>query len=118
MPDAALSPEQWAAVLAREDYLLALRASIGSSPFSPHALAALFLYQQPFGFTAQDVIDELEVSAYCAAMVVRHTEEGDEQRAATFRDLGTRHRDRAARIAALLPPGTSGPAGEPPNARS
>jgi hypothetical protein len=100
----ALSPAEWRAVMSRQGELLNLRESIGRTPFSSHALAALFLFDQPFGFSAQDVIDEREVAAYCAAMATRHTEAGDEKTATTFRDLGARHAIRAEKIAALLPP--------------
>lgn len=100
----ALSPAEWHAVIQREEQLLALRESIVDSPFSAHALAALFLFQQPFGFTAADVSDEREVADYCDAMAARHATEGDERTAASFRDLAARHRQRAAKIAALLPP--------------
>jgi len=100
----ALQPGEWAAIMARADDLVALREQVKGSPFSPHALAALFLFEQPFGFTAQDVIDEREVQAYCAAMAVRHEAQGDPATAATFRSLGERHGIRADKIAALLPP--------------
>jgi hypothetical protein len=111
----ALSPAEWRAVMSRQGELLNLRESIGRTPFSSHALAALFLFDQPFGFSAQDVIDEREVAAYCAAMAARHTEAGDERTATTFRDLGARHAIRAEKIAALLPPLDEGlPAEEVP----
>jgi hypothetical protein len=100
----ALSPAEWHAVMSRQGQLLSLRESIGKTPFSSHALAALFLFEQPFGFTAQDVIDEREVAAYCAAMAARHAEGGDERTSQTFRELGERHAIRADKIAALLPP--------------
>ena len=69
-----------------------------------HALAALALADQPFGFSAQDVEDEREVAEYCGAMARQLGEAGDEATATTFRLLGERHRARAAKIAALLPP--------------
>lgn len=100
----ALSPEEWGAIMARADDLVALRDQVKGTPFSAHALAALFLFEQPFGFTAQDVIDEREVQAYCAAMAQRHQEQGDPATASTFRSLGERHAIRADKIAALLPP--------------
>lgn len=100
----ALAPAEWAAIIARADDLVALREQVKGSPFSPHALAALFLYDQPFGFTAQDVIDEREVQAYCVAMAARHGAQGEAATAETFRSLGERHGIRAAKIAALLPP--------------
>ena len=68
-----------------------------------HALAALALLDQPFGFTAQDVEDEREVADYCDAMARQLAEAGDEPTAATFRHLAERHRGRATKIAALLP---------------
>lgn len=102
----ALSPAEWNAIRQREGQLLALRESIIDSPFSAHALAALFLFQQPFGFTAADVSDEREVGDYCVAMAARHAAEGDQRTASSFRELAARHRVRAAKIAALLPPET------------
>ena len=100
----ALSPAEWAGVLAQQDGLTELRKQFGSLPFSPHAIAALLLYEQPFGFTQQDVQDENEVSEYCAVMARHHRETGDQTTAAKFELLGGRHRERAAKIAALLPP--------------
>jgi len=100
----ALSAAEWAGVLAQHDGLAHLRAQFGSLPFSAHAIAALLLYEQPFGFTQQDVQDENEVSEYCAVMARHHRETGDQTTAAKFELLGGRHRERAAKIAALLPP--------------
>lgn len=107
----ALQPSEWAAIIARAEDLVALREQVKGSPFSPHALAALFLYDQPFGFTPQDVIDEREVQAYCAAMAARHTASGEAATAETFRLLGERHKVRADKIAALLPPFDASTAG-------
>ena len=81
-----------------------LREQFGTLPFSTHAIAALLLYEQPFGFTQQDVTDEDEVSEYCAVMAAQNREAGDTATAAKFELLGKRHRERARRIAALLPP--------------
>ena len=100
----ALSAAEWAGVLAQQDGLAALRRQFASLPFSAHAIAALLLYEQPFGFTRQDVQDEDEVSEYCAVMARHHRETGDQATAAKFELLGGRHRERAAKIAALLPP--------------
>lgn len=98
----ALSAVEWAGVLALPAQLAAIRNDLLDTPFSAHAVAALLLYGEPFGFSAQDVEDETQVAAYCAA---------------TFRLLGERHRVRAAKIAALLPPpgttGTTGTTGTP-----
>lgn len=110
--DPALQPAEWAAIMARAEDLAALREQVKGSPFSPHALAALFLYDQPFGFTAQDVIDEREVQAYCVAMAAKHHAQGEDATAETFRTLGERHGIRAAKIAALLPPFEEGAGGE------
>ena len=108
MPDptitAALSPAQWTAVLARADELTSLRAGFENVPFSSHALAALFLYDQPFGFSAQDVVDEREVADYCDMMSRQHGAAGDVAKSSAFSELAERHRTRAAKIAALLPP--------------
>ena len=103
----ALSPAQWNGVLLQQDGLAQLREQFGTLPFSTHAIAALLLYEQPFGFTHQDVQDEEEVSAYCAAMALQHRDAADAADAATaakFEMLGGRHKERAAKLAALLPP--------------
>jgi hypothetical protein len=100
----ALSAAEWNGVLLRKDGLAHLREEFGTLPFSAHAIAALLLFEQPFGFTRQDVQDEEEVSAYCAAMAAQHREGGDHATAAKFELLGGRHRERAAKLAALLPP--------------
>jgi hypothetical protein len=100
----ALTAAEWAGVLAQHDGLAHLREQFGSLPFSAHAIAALLLYEQPFGFTHQDVQDENEVAEYCAVMARHHRETGDQTTAAKFELLGGRHRERAAKIAALLPP--------------
>jgi ParB-like chromosome segregation protein Spo0J len=44
------------------------------------------------------------VSEYCAVMARHHRETGDQATAAKFELLGGRHRERAAKLAALLPP--------------
>jgi hypothetical protein len=103
----ALSPAEWNGVLTQTDGLTHLREQFGKLPFSVHAIAALLLYEQPFGFTQQDVQDETEVSEYCAVMAVRNRDAGDQETAAKFTLLGERHRERAAKIAALLPPITA-----------
>jgi hypothetical protein len=100
----ALSAAEWAGVLAQQDGLAHLREQFGALPFSVHAIAALLLYEQPFGFTREDVQDENEVSEYCSAIARHHRASGDEATASKFELLGGRHRERAARIAALLPP--------------
>ena len=107
MPDAispALSAPEWSGVLGQQDGLVHLREQFGKLPFSTHAIAALLLYEQPFGFTQQDVTDEEEVSEYCAVMAAQNRAAGDVATAAKFELLGGRHRERAHRIAALLPP--------------
>jgi len=100
----ALSATEWNGVLAQHDGLAHLREQFGKLPFSVHAIAALLLYEQPYGFTQQDVQDEREVSEYCAVMAAHHRETGDTATSAKFAMLGARHRERAERIAALLPP--------------
>jgi hypothetical protein len=100
----ALSAAEWNGVLSQQDGLTHLREQFGRLPFSPHAIAALLLFEQPFGFTAQDVTDEQEVSEYCAVMAAQNREAGNEATAAKFEELGGRHRERATKIAALLPP--------------
>jgi hypothetical protein len=100
----ALSAAEWNGVLLQQDGLAHLREEFGKLPFSAHAIAALLLYEQPFGFTRQDVQDEQEVSDYCAMMATQHRETGDAATAAKFELLGGRHKERAAKLAALLPP--------------
>lgn len=100
----ALSAPEWNGVLHQHDGLAQLREQFAQLPFSPHAIAALLLYEQPFGFTQQDAQDEEEVSAYCAVMAKQHREAGDIRTAAKFEVLGGRHHERAEKIAALLPP--------------
>jgi hypothetical protein len=105
----ALSAAEWNGVLAQHDGLAHLREQFGTLPFSVHAIAALLLYEQPYGFTPQDVQDEAEVSEYCAVMAAHHREGGDQATSAKFAMLGERHAERAAKIAALLPPSTIAP---------
>ena len=100
----ALSNAEWNGVLHQKDGLAHLREEFGKLPFSSHAIAALLLYDQPFGFTRQDVQDETEVSEYCAVMAAQNRDAGDRATAAKFELLGGRHSERAAKIAALLPP--------------
>ncbi len=101
---AALSAAEWTGVLVNRASLDKIRDQFLDTPFSPHALAALLLYDEPFGFSSQDVEDEREVAAYCRAMTAEHRSRGQDALALTFRLLGERHEIRAAKIAALLPP--------------
>src|SRR6476469_4584484 len=103
----ALSAAEWSGVLGQHDGLKHLRQQFGKLPFSVHAIAALLLYEQPFGFTQQDVQDEREVSEYCAVMAAQNRQSGDQVTAAKFEMLGEKHRERAEKIAALLPPVTT-----------
>jgi len=110
MPDStspALTDAEWAGVLNQHDGLAQLREQFGKLPFSTHAIAALLLYEQAFGFTEQDVNDEDEVSEYCAVMAAQNRSAGDIATAAKFELLGGRHHERSRRIAALLPPRTA-----------
>lgn len=106
----ALSPAEWSGVLSQADGLDGMRRQFAGLPLSTHAIAALLLYEQPFGFTQQDVQDEHEVSEYCAVMAAKHRESGDVATAAKFEMLGSRHHERATKIAALLPPPGTAPA--------
>jgi hypothetical protein len=101
----ALTAAEWAGILANRERLDALREEFLDTPFSGHALAALLLYGEPYGFSAQDVEDETEVAVYCDRMAAEHEAAGNGGVAATFRQLAERHRVRATKIAALLPPG-------------
>ena len=105
----ALTRGEWAGVLASQAQLTALREQFLDTPFSGHALAALLLYGEPYGFSAQDVEDETEVATYCDKMSTELDAAGQPGVAATFRLLGERHRVRAAKIAALLPPTATSP---------
>jgi hypothetical protein len=95
----------------QQDGLAHLREQFGTLSFSAHAIAALLLFEQPFGFIQQDVQDEEEVSAYCAVMAAQHRDAGDRATAAKFELLGGRHIERARKIAALLPPPGAAPVG-------
>ena len=100
----ALSGAEWAGVLANRTQLDGIREQLLDTPFSAHAVAALLLYEEPFGFTAQDVEDEQQVAEYCKAMARQLETSGKTETGNTFRQLGERHAARAAKIAALLPP--------------
>jgi hypothetical protein len=106
----ALSRAEWAGVLANRAQLDAIREQFLDTPFDGHAVAALLLFEQSFGFSAQDVEDEVQVAAYCAAMAKEQGTMGNAPAAAIFRELGERHKERAAKIAALLPPVATDPA--------
>jgi hypothetical protein len=86
----ALTPEEWAEWQAHPDSALRLScaASEASLDLDTHGLAALCLYQQPFGFTREDV----EILTRCA--------DSD----GTYEEDVEPLRDLTARIAALLPP--------------
>jgi hypothetical protein len=108
----ALSGAEWAGVLARRAQLDEIREQLLDTPFSAHAVAALLLYEEPFGFSAQDVDDEVQVADYCKAMAHQLETSGQAETANTFRLLGERHTVRAAKIAALLPPKPADPSAE------
>ena len=111
----ALSGAEWATILASRAQLDELREGLLDTPFSSHGIAALMLYEQPFGFTQQDVMDETEVAVFCETMAAEQVRLGNTAVADTFRTLGKRHVERAAKIAALLPP-TESNAPETPEA--
>lgn len=100
----ALTAAEWAGVLKNREQLADIREQLLDTPFSAHAVAALLLYEEPFGFTREDVDDEVQVAGYCASMASQLESSGHAETADTFRLLGERHRARAAKIAALLPP--------------
>jgi hypothetical protein len=103
-PAPALSAAEWAGVLRNHEQLDAIREQLLDTPFSAHAVSALLLYGEPFGFTKEDVDDEVQVAGYCASMATQLETAGHLETASTFRQLGERHKARAAKIAALLPP--------------
>ncbi len=80
----ALTPEEWAAT---EEIKAKMIDRLGSA----HALAALALYGQPFGFT----LDDLRELDFLIEAIVREWQEGDES--AFLRSI-------KSRIEALLPP--------------
>lgn len=97
---AAMSPEEWEEVLA----LIQAGKQNGQTSqlqLTMHGTAALALYGQPYGFSQLDVDDEIQVAEYCETMA--RQQEGTPA-GATFRLLGERHKVRALKIAALLPP--------------
>jgi hypothetical protein len=100
----ALTRAEWAGVLANRAQLADIREQFLDTPFSGHALAALLLFEEEFGFSQQDVDDEVQVAVYCATMADEQALAGRPDAATTFRLLGERHRHRAVKIAALLPP--------------
>jgi hypothetical protein len=100
----ALSAAEWQGVLQNREQLSGIREQLLDTPFSAHAVAALLLYDEPFGFTQQDVEDEAQVAAYCESMAHQLDAGGQAETANTFRLLGERHKVRAAKLAALLPP--------------
>ena len=102
----ALTRAEWAGVLANRAQLDAIREQFLDTPFDGHAVAALLLFEQPFGFSSQDLDDEVQVAAYCAAMAKERESAGNTPAAGIFRELSERHKERAAKIAALLPPTT------------
>jgi hypothetical protein len=107
----ALSPDAW-------QKFQAAKSQLAPQPAGQlHAVAAMALFEQPFGFTHQDVDDETQVADYCAQMAAQQEAAGDVGSASTFRLLGGRHRERAAKIAALLPPPQlAPPVTQPPGA--
>lgn len=95
----ALSPEQWAQFLEPH-----VGNGSGQLQLTLHGTAAIAMYNQPYGFTNDDVDDEQQVAEYCDRMAIAQDELGEYAMATTFRNLAIRHRLRAAKIAALLPP--------------
>ena len=94
----ALSPEAW------KQFQASKQSLAPQSHTELHAVAAMALFEQPFGFIQVDVDDEEQVAAYCQQMASQLEASGESTQAATFRTLGARHLLRAAKIAALLPP--------------
>lgn len=74
------------------------------SPENRHAIAALCLHGQPFGFTQQDVIDERLAYVNLVTLARQAQEMGDESMRLARIEQSRRHYERAAKIAALLPP--------------
>ena len=95
-------------MLASRESLDRLREQFLDTPFSPHAMAALMMLGEPYGFSQQDVDDEREVAVYCDRMAGENDALGQAAVASTFRTLAERHRIRADKIAALLPPAGAG----------
>jgi hypothetical protein len=78
-------------------------SGVGGVP-NTHALAALCLHGQPFGFTWVDVDDEREHAADMDGLITQLEALVDEDEIQPLRQRRARALDRAARIAALLPP--------------
>jgi hypothetical protein len=72
----------------------------------PHAAAAIALHGQPFGFTQEDVRDERNAENDCARLARQAQDGGDELERYKFVGRQRRHKERADRIEALLPPAT------------
>lgn len=51
----ALTADEWRAVLSNADSLGEVKAGFSQSPFTAHALCAILLYAEPYGFSPQDV---------------------------------------------------------------
>ena len=113
VPAPALTPEQWAALAVRdEDGASALRLEgtalyVDEQGYNPwggghrHALAALALHGQPFGFTWEDHDRHQRMSLRARG---RRLVTGiEEEREALWAEAAW-HDSMAARIAALLPP--------------
>lgn len=69
-----------------------------------HGIAAAALHDQPFGFTREDVVDEHQ-AYHDAVMLARHFQDsGMERERLACKERARRHKERADRIEALLPP--------------
>ena len=69
-----------------------------------YAAAAIALYGQSFGFTQEDVNDEKAAENDCLRLARQAQDKGDELERYRFVGRARRHKGRANRIEALLPP--------------
>lgn len=107
----ALTPEEWASVHVRDGAAeIVLQFEDGYREMYPptyHRIAALALYGQPFGLTHEDVTDEREAYTDAVRLARQAQDAGDEVTRLRYVERARRHRHRADRIAALLPPETT-----------
>ena len=99
----ALTPEEWASgfTLRRVDWEFYASGKVGlAHPETRHAIAALCLYGQSFGFTREDVVEVMSAASLYRSHCLEHYGEIPADRAPGL----TRMESLADRIEALLPP--------------
>ena len=101
--NAALTRDEWAAILDAAKHGEQLPAILADYVEEPHRLAAIALHGHPFGFTWADY-DAAGRAAH--AFTARAAGAQDQVEARQLRDVADRLHELARRIAALLPPQT------------